>query len=695
MTAYWESLLLPAYTAATSVAILVVQAIYCHLRPLPPHPDHSYEQNVTASPLDVEGGILQRIRAHIAYHGGLKIFSFKIARFAGCILLFLTGFAVILGSWHPKTPRSSPSYLFAGISGMSWSTLSLPTLTAYQSLLLGICAVYLYSSVIALCCLLYTPLAPINTPAQRIAKTLPIHLSILLLLTLGTFAVRDLWPLATYSLTPRDLPPHNPSNAVLLWTHIAILAVTAVVIPMLTPHVYIPVDKSNPSPVPNPEQTASLLSFLIYSFLDRIVFLAYRSPHLDYDQLPPLADYDRATHLRDISFPYLDPFKRIKTKKRRHIFFGLMNTFRSEYFVLITTLAVSMAAGFTTPVGVNRLLRYLETNGQDAFVRPWVWVLCLFWGPMLKTISFQWCIFAGTAVLARTESVVTQLIFEHALRLRMVAETEPAKGSDNVEFDSSSTVPSGLASTTCSEPASSGDGAVQEVSEEQGEASSGSLVQPTPPGTNSNTLVESVRSRFRNLWKKRVKGAESIKKPEAVSKKPSVSKLQGRITNLVTTDLANITEARNFVFLLIPLPLQLLLCLVFLHTVLGWSAYVGLGATILMFPLPGYIGRLMQGVHRVRMERTDARVQSVTETMNVLRMVKLFGWARKMDDRIAEKREEELLFVWKYRLLEVANGLINHAIPMITMLAAFATQYDDTLPCLLMPANSKHRDRSL
>jgi len=55
--------------------------------------------------------------------------------------------------------------------------------------------------------------------------------------------------------------------------------------------------------VPNPEQTASIFSLAIYSFLDPVVFLAYRAPHLAHDQLPPLADYDDARYLTEKSFP--------------------------------------------------------------------------------------------------------------------------------------------------------------------------------------------------------------------------------------------------------------------------------------------------------------------------------------------------------------------------------------------------------
>jgi hypothetical protein len=54
---------------------------------------------------------------------------------------------------------------------------------------------------------------------------------------------------------------------------------------------------------PAPEQTASWASMMMFSFLDPTVALAYRVPHLSFDQLPPLADYDEAHNLVKRSFP--------------------------------------------------------------------------------------------------------------------------------------------------------------------------------------------------------------------------------------------------------------------------------------------------------------------------------------------------------------------------------------------------------
>jgi hypothetical protein len=59
---------------------------------------------------------------------------------------------------------------------------------------------------------------------------------------------------------------------------------------------------------------------------------------------------------------------------------------------------------------VNLFFRYLETRGDGAVVRPWVWITYLFFGPALGTIAFQWYIYItvssrlniGVLLLTRT-----------------------------------------------------------------------------------------------------------------------------------------------------------------------------------------------------------------------------------------------------------------------------------------------------
>ena len=107
-----------------------------------------------------------------------------------------------------------------------------------------------------------------------------------------------------------------------------------------------------------------------------------------------------------------------------------------------------------------------------------------------------------------------------------------------------------------------------------------------------------------------------------------------------------------------------------------FSAFVGLGVIVLLFPLPGYVTKLIQDVQVVRLKKTDARVQTVTESkwfycsdyaificdilaMNVLRMVKLFGWEKKMDEKVSEKREAELKWIWRRQLLDLISSTLK------------------------------------
>jgi hypothetical protein len=63
------------------------------------------------------------------------------------------------------------------------------------------------------------------------------HNILLLLVTLGVYIYRDIWPLATYSIEPEDRADGN-----ILWAKISVLTVIAIIIPLCTPNAYVPAD---------------------------------------------------------------------------------------------------------------------------------------------------------------------------------------------------------------------------------------------------------------------------------------------------------------------------------------------------------------------------------------------------------------------------------------------------------------------
>ncbi|KAF7377593.1 p-loop containing nucleoside triphosphate hydrolase protein [Mycena sanguinolenta] len=528
-----HSLFVPLYSVAVSAVFLSVHMVHSLLSKHPPsiRPRSSGEagQDARAKP---------EIYAKKNYS-----LVFKLLRVLGCISLM--GLAII-----------------SSISDGGWR---MPVLSEADWLNIGMTFTFLYLSILSLASLFAAPSS---------TRTFQRHLNGILAVVFGVYFYRDIYPLATFANAPQDL-----SEGWLLWVKLCLLGLIAVLLPLIEPRPYTPVDPmvfcetvpplssllnvvirtQCPCPTPN-KQLRSFPSSYIF-FLDQVVFLAHRLPHLPLEMLPPLADYDHAQHLQMRSFPHMDRFS---GAKRRHIFFGIMRVFRVEYTVLALTTATQVAANFLSPVGVNRLLNYMETNGKDATYRPWVWVLWIFLGPTLRSMCNHWYVFIVTRTLVRLEAIITQLIFEHALRIRFKSETS------------------------------------MDINQSSGSTARGS----------------------RNLV--------------------------GKLNNLVTSDLQNITDAKDFMLLFVNMPLQLILCIWFLYVVLGWSAFVGLATILMMLP-------------RSR------------ETMNLLRMIKLFAWERKIGKEIDTRREIELSVLWKRRLVDMVQTTMNLVIPVITMIATFAT----------------------
>lgn len=62
-------------------------------------------------------------------------------------------------------------------------------------------------------------------------------MNVVLCATLAVYIYRDIYPLATFDRTPQD-----KDEGLLLWIKISFIALAGVVIPLLAPREYIPVD---------------------------------------------------------------------------------------------------------------------------------------------------------------------------------------------------------------------------------------------------------------------------------------------------------------------------------------------------------------------------------------------------------------------------------------------------------------------
>ncbi|KAJ7211367.1 hypothetical protein GGX14DRAFT_534690 [Mycena pura] len=513
----------------------------------------------------------------ISKYGGPVLLTYNLIRLLACLALL--GLSI-----------ASVNLLGSKTKGVDFN----------MGIMLGLCVFFLYASLLAVAAIVVT------AKAGLIAA---VHLHLILAVAFGVYFYRDVLPFATYTW-----PTQDEAEGPLLKAKLIVLTLAAIILPSMTPRPYIPVDPNNPMPEPNPEQTASPLSLAALSFLDPVILLAFKLPHLPYDLLPPLADTDAADNLKKIGFPNIDIYS---GASRRHIFFGIIKTFRKEYATIILMLLIYVVCTFASPIGINGVLTYLENGPSDLQIRPFIWILWLVLGPLTGTTAIAVYYRLSMRILVQVEGMLTELIFEHALRVRVKA--------DNAEADDG---PKDTAS----------DDGTLNPTDVQSDASS-----ETAQGTPSTTSKDPKG------------GGDSATGSSSVD--------VGKISNLVTTDLRNMTNMSDFLLILFYMPVTILFCVVFLYAVLGWSSFVGMATMLILFPLSGFAARLLQTIQKARIKAADSRIKTISETMNVMRMIKLFGWEEKMLGRVNEKREAELHWIFRREIFEwVANTVKSTAI---------------------------------
>jgi hypothetical protein len=173
-----------------------------------------------------------------------------------------------------------------------------------------------------------------------------------------------------------------------------------------------------------------------------------------------------------------------------------------------------------------------------------------------------------TRTLVRAECLITQLVFEHSLRIRVKAETDP-----NAPPESAPATPMTL---TPDQASINGPPPPREESSIGGHEVDASTTDVNTLHSRDETLrassssVKSTTSSKGKLKTKTTKEADKSSKKSDTKGHSSAENLVGKINNLVTTDLGNIVDSRDFLLVLVYIPLQITLCITFLYLVLGW-----------------------------------------------------------------------------------------------------------------------------
>ncbi len=165
----------------------------------------------------------------------------------------------------------------------------------------------------------------------------------------------------------------------------------------------------------------------------------------------------------------------------------------------------------------------------------------------------------------------------------------------------------------------------------------------------------------------------------------------GDIVNLMSVDTQRLQDLAQFLQMIWSGPFQLILCLVSLYNLLGNSMWAGVAITAIMIPLNARIARYQKDLQKKQMKNKDQRTRLISEILNNIKSLKLYGWEKPFQKRLLYVRNEKELKTLKQ--IGIFNALFSFlwsCVPFLVSSSTFAlfvlTQNEPLSTDIVFPA---------
>lgn len=97
-------------------------------------------------------------------------------------------------------------------------------------------------------------------------------------------------------------------------------------------------------------------------------------------------------------------------------------------------------------------------------------------------------------------------------------------------------------------------------------------------------------------------------------------------------------------------PLQIIISIVIIWNYLGVASLVGLGILCLFIPLNIFLANLSKKFRIQKLKQQDTRLKLISDVLNGVKVLKLYGWEKSFNNIINRVREAELKILSKFNL---------------------------------------------
>ncbi|KAH7348124.1 multidrug resistance-associated protein 1 [Pyrenochaeta sp. MPI-SDFR-AT-0127] len=132
-------------------------------------------------------------------------------------------------------------------------------------------------------------------------------------------------------------------------------------------------------------------------------------------------------------------------------------------------------------------------------------------------------------------------------------------------------------------------------------------------------------------------------KSTRLSNEGRASKSTGDIVNYMAVDTQRLQDLAQYGQQLWSAPFQIVLCMLSLYQLLGYSCFAGVAAMFIMIPINGVIARWMKTLQKEQMKNKDARTKLISEILNNMKSIKLYAWTTAFASRLNVIRNDQEL----------------------------------------------------
>ncbi|XP_021200213.3 ATP-binding cassette sub-family C member 4 [Helicoverpa armigera] len=117
----------------------------------------------------------------------------------------------------------------------------------------------------------------------------------------------------------------------------------------------------------------------------------------------------------------------------------------------------------------------------------------------------------------------------------------------------------------------------------------------------------------------------------------------GKVVNLLSNDLQRFDLAMMFLHYVWIIPLQVAAVIYLGYLQVGTAAFIGFAALILIaLPFQGGLGQYLGKLRLRTAEKTDNRIKIMSEVINGIQVIKMYGWEIPFQNVVGQKRADEL-----------------------------------------------------